>query len=98
MIKTNGLLPMFLYVVLIISTIIINVSLLCCQLVKLNHVYYNNMFTRTIVLFTQSQNIHPLIKQSGISNVVVFVPLVLHGRLYMFKLKIQLYQSKKQIQ
>ena len=76
MIKTNGLLSMFLYVVFIISTIIIHISLLCCQLVKLNHLYYINMFTRTLVLFTQSQNIHPLIKQSGISNVLVFVPLV----------------------
>ena len=91
MIKTNGSLSMFLYIVFIISTIIIHISLLCCQLVKLNHLYYINMFTRTLVLFTQSQNIHPLIKQSGISNVLVFVPLVLHGMIYMFKFKIQLY-------
>ena len=91
MIKTNGLLPMFLYVVLIISTIIINISFLCCQLAKFDHLYYNNMFTRTIVLYTHSQNIHPLIKQSGISNVLVFVPLVLYDMIYMFKFKIQLY-------
>ena len=82
---------MFLYVVYIISTIIINIAVLCCQLVKLNNLYYINMFTRTLVLFTQSQNIHPLIKQSGIRNVLVFVPLVLHGMIYMFKFKIQLY-------
>ena len=95
MIKTNGLLSMFLYVVFIISTIIINIPLLCCQLEKLNHLYYKNMFTRILVLFTQSQNIHLLIKQSGISNVLVFVPLVLHGMIYMFKFKIPLYTIKK---
>ena len=49
------------------------------------------MFTRTLVLFTQSQNIHALIKQSGIRNVLVFVPLVLHSMNYRFKFKIQLY-------
>ena len=87
----NGLLSMFLYVVYIISTIIINIVVLCCQLVKLNNLYYINMFTRTLVLFIQSQNIHPLINQGGIRNVLVFVPLVLHGMIYMFKFKIQLY-------
>ena len=66
-------------------------SLLCCQLVTLNHLYYNNMFARTIALFTLSPNIHPLIKQSGISNVLVCVLLLLHGMIYMFKFKIQLY-------
>ena len=91
MIKTNGLVSMFLYVVYIISTIIINFTVLCCQLVKLNNLYYINMFNRKLVLFTQSQNIHPLIKQSGIRNVLVFVPLVLHGMNYRFKLKIILY-------
>ena len=87
----------------IISKIIINISLLCCKLVKLNHLYYN-MFTRTLELFTQSHNIHPtlelftqshnihpLFKQSGIGNVPVFVPLVLHCMIYMFRIKIQLY-------
>ena len=49
------------------------------------------MFTRTLVLFTQSQNIHPLINHSGIRNVLVFVPLVLHGMNYRFKFIIQLY-------
>ena len=89
--KNNGLLSMFLYVVYIISTIIINIAVLCCQLVKLNNLYYINMFTRTLVLFTQSQTAHPLIKQSGISNTLVVVPLVLHGMNYRFKFKIQLY-------
>ena len=92
MIKTNGLLSsMFLHVVYIISTIIINIAVLCCQLVKLNNVHYINMFTRTLVLITQSQNIHLLIKQGGVRNVFVFVPLVLHGMNYRFKFKIQLY-------
>ena len=50
MIKTNGLLPMFLYVVFIISTIIINI---CCQLVKLNHLYYNNMITSIIYTISE---------------------------------------------
>ena len=70
--------------------IIINISLLCCQLVKFNHLYYT-MITRTLVLFTPSHNIHPLFKQSGISNVLVCVPLVLHGMVDMLKLKIHFY-------
>ena len=94
----NGLLSMFLYVVYIISTIIINIAVLCCQLVKLNNLYYINMLTRTLVLFTQSQNIHPFINQSGIRNVLVFVPLVLHGMNYRFKFKIRLYTIIKQNQ